>query len=196
MEQGMIQIDNADMLKRTALKHASFLPVVFVTDTSPRSTEALEIFEKLHREKKAPAVAVVNVSKVKDIHGAYDIHAAPTVITMKSGELVRKLEGLQTEETYRLLLSDAPRKTADGKELPPLRVTVYTTRSCPHCTTVKNHLRLKGIPYREVDLGSDPSAATELSRRTGQTGVPQTEINGAFVLGADLPKINRLVGIG
>jgi glutaredoxin-like YruB-family protein len=84
---------------------------------------------------------------------------------------------------------------ADGTEAPPLRVTVYTTQVCPHCTTVKNHLRRKGVPYREVDVSKSAEAAKELQNRTGQTGVPQTDINGTFVLGADLPKIDKLIGI-
>ncbi|MBN2344218.1 MAG: glutathione S-transferase N-terminal domain-containing protein [Deltaproteobacteria bacterium] len=107
--------------------------------------------------------------------------------------MVKKLVGLQSEQTYRNLFHNAPRKRADGTDAPPLRVTVYTTKTCPHCTTVKNHLKRKGIPYREVDVSRDAHAASELQRRTGQTGVPQTDINGTFVLGADISKINKLL---
>ena len=196
MQNQLVQVESVEALRRLTTENGSFLPVLFVNDTSQRSAEALALFKNLVTEKDDRAVAVVNVSRVRDIHETYRVRSVPTVITLKNGSLQKMLEGLQTEETYRRLLSDAPRKTVDGRELPPLRVTVYTTRSCPHCTTVKNHLRRKGIPFREVDVGRDPTAASELTRRTGQTGVPQTDINGAFVLGADLPKINRLTGVG
>ena len=198
MSAAVIEINDNETLEQLKSKHPDFLAVAFVSDASARSTDALRTLKKIHKSPPLgeSAVAVVNVSKNRDIHGGLGVTAVPTVLTFKSGKVLKKLEGLQTEETYRKLLSDAPRKTADGKTAPPLRVTVYTTRTCPHCTTVKNHLRRSGIPYREVDVSRDEGAAIELTRRTGQTGVPQTDINGTFVLGADLTKINRLVGLG
>ena len=195
MNQEITQIkDNAELAHLLAA-HPSFLAVAFVKDASKRSTDALHLLKKIHSGNDSRALAMVDVSQHREIHPQFGVTKVPTVITLREGKVQKKLEGLQSEETYRILLSGAPRKLADGTEAPPLRVVVYTTKTCPHCTTVKNHLRLKGIPYREVDVSRDQEAATALTRRTGQTGVPQTDINGTIVLGADLPKINRLTGI-
>jgi glutaredoxin-like YruB-family protein len=195
MNHEISQITNRKDFDRLLSTHPSFLAVAFVKDSSDRSVEALRMLEKIQSDTDSDTLALVDVSKNRDIHSRFGVSKVPTIITLKEGKLQKKLEGLQAEETYRVLLANAPRKRADGTEAPPLRVVVYTTRTCPHCTTVKSHLRRKGIPYREVDVSRDPDAATELTRRTGQTGVPQTDINGTFVLGADLPKINRLIGI-
>lgn len=39
------------------------------------------------------------------------------------------------------------------------RVFVYTTRTCPWCTRVKLYLAQRRVPFREVDVERDPSAA-------------------------------------
>jgi glutaredoxin-like YruB-family protein len=188
-------IKNIKDLDKLTQDHQSFFAVAFISDASEKSGKAASLLKKISAEKKDTPLAVVNVSKTRSIHGKFGVTSVPTVITLKKGKLIKKLEGLQSEETYRVLLANAPRKMADGTEAPPLRVTVYTTQVCPHCTTVKNHLRRKGVPYREVDVSKSAEAAKELQNRTGQTGVPQTDINGTFVLGADLPKIDKLIGI-
>jgi glutaredoxin len=46
-----------------------------------------------------------------------------------------------------------------------------------------------------VDVSSDQRAAEDLVRRTGQQGVPQTDINGEIVVGFNQPKLKELLGI-
>ena len=38
-------------------------------------------------------------------------------------------------------------------------VTMYTTTWCGYCTRLKSQLQREGIPYAEVDIERDPSAA-------------------------------------
>jgi glutaredoxin 3 len=73
------------------------------------------------------------------------------------------------------------------------QITVYTTNSCPYCVMMKNYLKEQGLPYREVNVQQDQVAANKLVATTGQLGVPQTEINGQWVLGFDPEKVMRLV---
>lgn len=73
------------------------------------------------------------------------------------------------------------------------QITVYTTNSCPYCVMIKNYLKEQGLPYREVNVQQDQVAANKLVATTGQLGVPQTEINGQWVLGFDPEKVMRLV---
>ena len=178
--------------KQLISENEQFAVLALLSENSAKSLEAAQIISKISKESSTP-VWGVNVLENGDIHPRLAVNQVPTVVTLKNGKPVKKIAGLQNEGTYRKLLNDAPRLREDGTEAPPLRVTVYTTRTCPHCNAVKNHLKRKGVPFREVDVSRDATAAADLQRRTGQTGVPQTDINGSLVVGADIPKINRLI---
>jgi glutaredoxin-like YruB-family protein len=75
------------------------------------------------------------------------------------------------------------------------RVLVFTTPTCTWCTKVKSYLTQRRVPFREVDVSRDTSAARDLVRRTGQMGVPVVEIDGKPIVGFDKPKIDRLLGL-
>lgn len=64
-------------------------------------------------------------------------------------------------------------------------ITVYTTNTCPYCVMVKNFLNAQGLSYKEVNVQRDQAAAKKLVQTTGQYGVPQTNINGSWVIGFD-----------
>lgn len=64
-------------------------------------------------------------------------------------------------------------------------ITVYTTNTCPYCVMMKNFLNDKGFPFTEVNVQQDPIAAQKLVDATGQMGVPQSNVNGHWVLGFD-----------
>ena len=64
-------------------------------------------------------------------------------------------------------------------------VTVYTTTRCPYCVMLKNFLSDQHIPFQEVNVETKPEMMRELMRKTGQMGVPQTEVNGNWVVGYD-----------
>ncbi|OZI13653.1 NrdH-redoxin [Bacillaceae bacterium SAS-127] len=73
------------------------------------------------------------------------------------------------------------------------KVTVYSTNTCPYCTMMKNFLNEQGISYKEVNVQQDQQAAQKLVATTGQMGVPQTEVNGQWVLGYDPQAIMSLL---
>lgn len=64
-------------------------------------------------------------------------------------------------------------------------VTVYTTTRCPYCVMLKNFLKEKEIAFHEVNVESNPEKMQQLIKTTGQMGVPQTEINGQWIIGFD-----------
>jgi glutaredoxin-like YruB-family protein len=70
---------------------------------------------------------------------------------------------------------------------------VYSTPTCSWCNTLKTWLRKNNIPFTDVDVSRDQRAAEELTRRTGQQGVPQTEINGQIVVGFNQPRLKELL---
>nr|NIU00417.1 NrdH-redoxin [Nitrosopumilaceae archaeon]NIU86828.1 NrdH-redoxin [Nitrosopumilaceae archaeon]NIV65485.1 NrdH-redoxin [Nitrosopumilaceae archaeon]NIX61019.1 NrdH-redoxin [Nitrosopumilaceae archaeon] len=67
--------------------------------------------------------------------------------------------------------------------------------TCTWCNTIKRHLQENRIQFREVDVASNQKAAEEMVRKSGQQGVPQTDINGEIIVGFDKPRIDRLLGI-
>ena len=64
-------------------------------------------------------------------------------------------------------------------------VTVYTTTRCPYCVMLKNFLVDQKIPFKEVNVEMNPEIMNQIVTKTGQMGVPQTEINGKWVVGYD-----------
>jgi glutaredoxin 3 len=58
---------------------------------------------------------------------------------------------------------------------------------------VEEFLSQRGIPFVEKDLSVDQAAAIDMVRRTGQQGVPVTEIDGQFVVGFDRPRLEHLL---
>ncbi|HLS36034.1 MAG TPA: glutaredoxin domain-containing protein [Bacillota bacterium] len=62
---------------------------------------------------------------------------------------------------------------------------VYVTSTCPYCVMLTNYLTEKNIAFREVNVENNPEEMQRVVESTGQMGVPQTEINGEWVLGFD-----------
>jgi len=58
---------------------------------------------------------------------------------------------------------------------------------------LKEYLSQKGIPYKDKDVTTDPSAGQEMVTRTGQRGVPVTIIEGQAVIGFDVPKLDYVL---
>jgi glutaredoxin len=48
---------------------------------------------------------------------------------------------------------------------------------------VKNHLRKQQIPFEEYDVSRDERRAEEMIRKSGQMGVPVTDVNGRVIIG-------------
>jgi glutaredoxin-like YruB-family protein len=159
--------------------------------------------EKAFQNLKTAAVEVsdigiftADVSKVRDIHPAYSITTAPTLIEFKGKDMKNAYKGAHDPVYYKSLFENAvyvARAEKAGKKV--RQVTVYTTPTCSWCGTLKSYLNKNKIRYSEVDVSKDESAAQEMVRRSGQQGVPQTLISGEMVVGFDKAKINRLLEI-
>lgn len=64
-----------------------------------------------------------------------------------------------------------------------MSVVVYSTPSCPYCTMAKNYLKQKGIAFTEYDVSRNPAKAEEMTRKSGQMGVPVVDVNGRVLVG-------------
>ena len=72
-----------------------------------------------------------------------------------------------------------------------MNVKIYTTKTCVWCKKTKEYLNEKNVEYETVDVGADTNAANEMIEKSGQMGVPVTEINGAIIIGFDKDAINN-----
>ena len=65
------------------------------------------------------------------------------------------------------------------------KVTIYTTRSCPHCLRAKDLLKRKGISFEEIDVTENPKRREEAEARYGWMTVPIIVIGDKCIGGAD-----------
>jgi len=141
-------------------------------------------------------VMAANVNEVRDIHSKYGISSVPTLMIFKGDKFIKAEKGCNDESFYKSLFeSSLYTSTSTDKEKPQKRVKVYSTPSCSWCTTLKKHLDLNGIKYTDIDVSKNQSAAEEMVKKSGQQGVPQTDIGGQIIVGFDKNRINSLLGI-
>ncbi len=145
--------------------------------------------------KQEVQVLTADVTNVKDIHGKYDIQTAPSLLYFEGTSFKKSVKGCQSDEFYQSLFSNSLYSTQGDTGTRQKRVIVYSTPTCPHCNSLKDYLKRNQIAFRDIDVSKDQKMAQELVRKSGQQGVPQTEINGKIVVGFNRPKINELLGI-
>lgn len=137
-----------------------------------------------------------DVTAVRDIHTLYGITSAPTLLAFEQGRVVSVIKGCQDRDYYKALTENAlfqAKAKADGREVK--RVTVYSTPTCSWCNTLKGWLRRNSVSFTDIDISRDERAAEDLVRRTGQQGVPQTEVNGQVVVGFNQQRLQELLEI-
>lgn len=75
------------------------------------------------------------------------------------------------------------------------KVTIYSAPWCPWCNKAKQWFKAHKIRYVEKDVDADHKAAEEMMEKSGQTGIPVIDIDGEIVIGYDVPRLSRLLGI-
>ncbi len=74
-------------------------------------------------------------------------------------------------------------------------IKIYSTPACPYCVTLKTFLKEHNIEFEDIDVSADAKALDEMVKKSGQMGVPVTDIDGEIVVGFDKNKISRLLNI-
>ena len=146
---------------------------------------------------KNTQVFVVDVNLVRDIHTEYGISSVPTLMTFENQKFINTNKGCNGVDYYKSLFSENiySAKSEDSEAKVQKRVVVYSTPTCTYCTQIKKYFDEKGIKYKDIDVSKDQKAAEAMVKRSGQQGVPQTDIGGQIVMGFDRIKINQLLGI-
>ena len=76
-----------------------------------------------------------------------------------------------------------------------MSITVYSTPTCPFCMQLKKYLDEHKVVYTNVDVSSSQEKAQEMIQKSGQMGVPVTDVDGQIVIGFDKEKLNELLEI-
>ena len=74
-------------------------------------------------------------------------------------------------------------------------VKIYSTPTCMYCNMLKSYLEQHGKKYEDIDVSKDAEKAKYVAEKTGQLGVPVTEIDGQFIIGFNQVKIAEILGI-
>jgi glutaredoxin 3 len=73
-------------------------------------------------------------------------------------------------------------------------IKLYSTKTCPYCMMEKKWLEKENIDHKIIYVDSDQEEAIKLVQKTGQMGVPVTEIKfedgrEEFVIGFNKPAL-------
>lgn len=76
-----------------------------------------------------------------------------------------------------------------------MKVTVYSTPSCPMCNLLKKWLKDHNIEFASIDVSKSPKLIDELIKKSGQMVVPVTEIDGTIIVGFDMNELKKALKI-
>lgn len=139
-------------------------------------------------------VYIADVNHTRDIHAILGVDSVPVLVELENGSAKRVFKGCNGTGFYSSVFSGGSTVTPpQGRETK--KVTVYSTPSCSWCTTLKNYLKEKGITFRDIDVSRDQKAAELMVKKSGQQGVPQTDINGNIIIGFDKNRIDQILGL-
>lgn len=134
-----------------------------------------------------------DVSSVRDIHPEYGIESIPTLLEFRSGKLRNLMKGCNSREFYISAIKGSQAIHHPGGEKRQKNVIVYSTPSCTWCNTLKTYLIERKIHFRDIDVSADQKAAEQMVNKSGQQGVPQTDIDGQIIVGFDKKRIDSLL---
>jgi glutaredoxin-like YruB-family protein len=148
------------------------------------------------RQVNGIEIFYADVSVTRDIHPRFNILTVPVLLEFEKGVFKNLIKGCNDANYYKVLFEDAIYFAATkNDEKPQKRVVVYSSPTCSWCNTLKSYLKMHRIRYTEIDISRDRRAADELIRRSGQTGMPQTDINGEIIVGFNKARLNELLNI-
>jgi glutaredoxin len=56
---------------------------------------------------------------------------------------------------------------------------------------VKDWFRQRNVRFEEYNIAADPRRADEMVRKSGQMGVPVTDVNGRIIIGFNTAELER-----
>ncbi len=196
MNMALREIDSHDEMLRTLDSNKKNY-ILLYKKGSETSECSYKNIERAVGKVKNVNVAAADVTSVRDIHPNYSVTSAPSLLVFEGKKFTKIVKGCNGEDYYKGLFEESlySASATDGEEKIQKRVTVYSTPTCSWCNTLKTYLKKNGIRFRDIDVSKDQKAAEAMVARSGQQGVPQTDINGEIIVGFDKNRINTLLGI-
>jgi glutaredoxin len=80
------------------------------------------------------------------------------------------------------------------------KIKLYVTTTCPYCKMEASWLDIQKIRYEYTLVDLNPTAGYEIVRKTGQIGVPVTEIvyddgKEEYIVGFDKERLSEILGV-
>lgn len=72
-----------------------------------------------------------------------------------------------------------------------MKITIYTTPSCPECHEAKDFFRNQKIDFEEIDVSKDQKKAEEMVEISGQMGIPVIKIDDKIIIGFDRSEVEK-----
>jgi glutaredoxin-like YruB-family protein len=74
-------------------------------------------------------------------------------------------------------------------------ITVYSTPACPWCHKIKEFLKSNNKEFNDVDVSKDKAKAMEMIEKSGQLGVPVTDVDGKIIVGFNQDALKQALGL-
>jgi len=179
-----------------ALKKNNKIYLLIYKKGSETSECAFKNISNAIEDKQDIFVFFTDVSSTRDIHTQYNITSAPALLKFERETLKNQIKGCHDAQFYKSFFEETV-FTLNGEHAKIIqkRVTVFSTPTCSWCNTLKNYLKDHKIQFTDIDVSKDKKAADELVKRSGQMGVPQTDIDGEIIVGFNKARINELLNI-
>ncbi len=152
-------------------------------------------YEALTKIKDA-RVLTVDVNSVRNVHEHFGVDSVPSLVVTTGAKVENIIKGCQTPAYFDQIIHEKKAVyTTPDKRQAQKRVVVYSTPTCQYCNKLKQYFNKHGIKYTDINVASNQQAAAEMVRKSGQRGVPQTDINGQIIIGFDTAKLSRILNI-
>lgn len=182
-----------DFQSKTASSEIAYI-LLYKSGSALNDCALSSVKEASEKLKNVPIYAA-DVAHVREIHTHFQIDAVPSFLEIQKGKLINNYKGCNTVNFYVNAIEKAVFSTQNPDAKPAHRVTVYSTPTCSWCHTLKAYFKQQNVAFTDIDVSRNQQAAQEMVRRSGQQGVPQTDIDGTIVVGFDKTKINNLLGL-
>ncbi len=159
---------------------------------TPNSDCAYDALDKITNAN----IYTVDVNEVRDVHQHYGVNSVPSLVIVNNDKVENIIKGCHTPGYFDQIIHEKkPVYKSNNTENKQKRVTVYSTPTCTYCNKLKQYFNKHGIKYTDINVAANQQAAMEMARKSGQRGVPQTEIDGQIIVGFDTRKLSRILNI-
>ena len=116
------------------------------------------------------------------------------------GGVTQNVEIARVAEDVEKKMKEIVNVAAGAGDLKPTKIKVYSTTTCPYCKMEKAWLDENKISYENVMVDVDRAAGEEMVKKTGQMGVPVTEIQYEdsepdYIIGFDKPQLSQILNV-